>query len=493
MLLALGERLQLAGGDGIGFLRRVQQQHPDDFWTNFTLARALYGETREGNGDWKEASTFYQKALAVRPKAVAVDNNLGLVLVDVGWLEDNADGRWGPGAISIFRRALRIDPEFAPARNNLGLCIKRKGSWWLAVHEYRDALRADPELAPAHFNLGEIDAGSNRINEAIDHYREALRIDPDFVLAHYYLGIALLANGRLDEVFEDYPADVESLNQLRGAALGDANAYYWQAYLLDPNWFAVRNSLQISPQDLARLDEATDHYRHAIKLDPRWYRPYGALGQALLAKRRFAEADVAISRCLELLPQEESKLRENVERLRERCRQLMALERRVPNIVQGTDKPATDECLDAAELCFVKNYYATAARLYSEALVATPQLTADLRTGHRFNAARAAALAAAGQGDDAAKLSESEQERWRAQAREWLQLDLADWGKKIDTGAAADRIHAEKAMTQWQETPRFCGLREPDALDRLSADEGKECVALWSGVAALISRAQAGR
>ena len=309
-----------------------------------------------------------------------------------------------------------------------------------------------------HFNLGEIDAGSNRINEAIDHYREALRIDPDFVLAHYYLGIALLANGRLDEVFEDYPADVESLNQLRGAALGDANAYYWQAYLLDPNWFAARNSLQISPQDLARLDEATDHYRQAIKLDPRWYRPYGALGQALLAKRHFAEADVAISRCLELLPQEESKLRGNVERLRQRCRQLMALERRVPNIVQGTDKPATDECLDAAELCFVKNYYATAARLYSEALVATPQLTADLRAGHRFNAARAAALAAAGQGDDAAKLPESEQERIaRAGARVAATRSRETGVKKVDIGTAADRIQAEKAMTQWREDSRICG------------------------------------
>ena len=296
----------------------------DQLYSGPRLVRRKSGRARAIG---KRQSAFYQKALELRPKAVAVHNNLGLVLVDVGWLEDNADGRWGPGAISIFRRALRIDPEFAPARNNLGLCIKRKGSWWLAVHEYRDALRADPELAPAHFNLGEIDAGSNRINEAIDHYREALRIDPDFVLAHYYLGIALLANGRLDEVFEDYPADVESLNQLRGAALGDANAYYWQAYLVDPNWFAVRNSLQIAPQDLSRLDEAIDHYRQAIKLDPRWYRPYGALGQALLAKRRFAEADVAISRCLELLPPEESKLRENVERLRERCHYLMALER----------------------------------------------------------------------------------------------------------------------------------------------------------------------
>ncbi len=168
----------------------------------------------------------------------------------------------------------------------------------------------------------------------------------------------------------------------------------------------------------------------------------------------------------------------------------MALEGRLPNIVQGTDKPATDECLDAAELCFVKNYYATAARLYAEALVATPQLTADLRAGHRFNAACAAALAGTGQGDDAAKLPESEQERIARRAREWLQLDLADWAKKVDTGTAADRIQAEKAMSQWREEPDLAELREPDALDRLSADERKECNALWSEVAALLNRAR---
>ena len=50
LLLALGERLHLAGGDGIGFLRRVQEQYPDDFWANFTLARALYGAMQAGQG-----------------------------------------------------------------------------------------------------------------------------------------------------------------------------------------------------------------------------------------------------------------------------------------------------------------------------------------------------------------------------------------------------------------------------------------------------------
>ena len=38
--LALGERLQLAGGDGVELLRLVQQQYPGDFWANVTLANA---------------------------------------------------------------------------------------------------------------------------------------------------------------------------------------------------------------------------------------------------------------------------------------------------------------------------------------------------------------------------------------------------------------------------------------------------------------------
>jgi serine/threonine-protein kinase len=493
LLLALGERLHLAGGDGIKLLRRVQAQYPDDFWVNFTLGRVLYGAVRQGKDDWIAAIPCYQKAVGIRPKAVAVHNNLGLLLIEGGWLEDNANGRWGPGALTTFRTALHLDPGFAPARNNLGLCIKRKGIWWLAIHEYRDALRADPELAPAHFNLGEIDAGSGRILDAIGHYQEALRIDPDFALAHYFLGLALLAKGRCAEAFEDYPVAVESLNEFRGSAIGEATDCYNNAYNFAPEWVAARNSLRIPPQDAARLDEAIDHYRQAIGLEPGRDRPHGALGQALLAKRQFAEADAAISRCLELVPPEEEKLRGNLERLQERCRHLLALEGRLPGIVRGTDKPAAGESLEAAELCFVKHHYATAARLYAGALAATPKLTEDLRTGHRFNAARAAALAGCGQGNDAAGLGEPEREALRKQARGFLRLDLAAWAKKVDTGMEGDRIQARKTLAPWRDDPDLAGLRDAEAPVKLPPPERQECRVLWQEMADLIRRAETTR
>ena len=116
----------------------------------------------------------------------------------------------------------------------------------------------------------------------------------------------------------------------------------------------------------------------------------------------------------------------------------------------------------------VQKHYATAARLYAEALAATPQLTEDLRAGHRFNAARAAALAGGGHGDDAAGLGEPERAGLRKQARDWLRLDLAAWAKKVDTGTAADRIQAQKTLAPWRDDPDLAGLRDADTLREIA-------------------------
>ena len=244
------------------------------------------------------------------------------------------------------------------------------------------------------------------------------------------------------------------------------------------------------PQDEARLKEAIDHFRQALRLEPQFAEAHGALGQALLAQREFTEAEAETRRGLDLLSEWEKQLRANLERQLQRCQRLRALEGRLPAVVQGKDKPAAADCLDLAEFCFLKKYYATAARLYAEALAATPQLTEDLRAGHRFNAARAAALAGGGHGDDAAGLGEPEREALRKQARNWLRLDLAAWAKKVDTGTEADRIQARKTLAPWREDPDLAGLRDAETLERLTPSERQEWRTLWQDVAALLRRTQ---
>jgi eukaryotic-like serine/threonine-protein kinase len=489
LLLALGERLSATGEDGVDFLRRVREQHPEDFWANFSLALAMHGAERRPGGDPRPALAFYRKALAIRPRAVAVLNDLGVVLIDRDWVWDDERDR-GPGAATIFHQVVKIDPRFAPGFNNFGVALKVKGNWAMARLLYRDALEVDPGLAAAHFNLGEIQAGSGSLGEAIEHYRQAVLLAPDWARAHHALGVALLARGRWDEMDDCYPDGVQALERFRGQALGEAVAYYYRVRECDGRWAPARNALRISPQDEARLKEAIDHYRQAVQLEPPFAMAHGALGQALLARREFAEAEAEIQRSLDLIPENE-KVRANLEGLLQRCRRLRALEGRLRAVVQGKDRPAAADCLELAELGFVQRHFATAARLYAEALAAKPQLTEELRAGHRFNAACAAALAGGRHGNDVAGLTEVELAALRAQARVWLRHDLAAWAEKVDAGSAADRIQAQKTLAPWQADDDLTGLRDAGALEQLPAAEREEFRALWREVAALLQRAQA--
>ena len=115
----------------------------------------------------------------------------------------------------------------------------------------------------------------------------------------------------------------------------------------------------------------------------------------------------------------------------------------------------------------------------------------DANAGFRYNAPIAAILAGSGLGEDGARLSEAERARWRQQAREWLQTDLAAWSKELGGGALANRVLVIKILTHWRTDPDLAGLHDPDALEKLPPAERQECRNLWSDIDALIDRIKA--
>jgi serine/threonine-protein kinase len=146
--------------------------------------------------------------------------------------------------------------------------------------------------------------------------------------------------------------------------------------------------------------------------------------------------------------------------------------------------------MDLAQLCNLKQLFAAAARLYLDAFTAEPNLAEAVPEGARYNAACAAAQAGCAQGRDAYTLDDKERAHWRRQAREWLRQDLTRWSRAIDKGNADTRVDVRWRMRFWQTDSRLAGLREPSALEALSADERNECLALWHEVAALLGRVQ---
>ena len=89
-------------------------------------------------------------------------------------------GRDFPQAASFYQEAIRLDPSFAGAHNNLGLALsQRTGRLQEAVAEYRSAIQLDPGFAPAWYNLGAAQYRLGKLKEAEEAFREELRLSPD--------------------------------------------------------------------------------------------------------------------------------------------------------------------------------------------------------------------------------------------------------------------------------------------------------------------------
>ena len=141
--------------------------------------------------------------------------------------------------------------------------------------------------------------------------------------------------------------------------------------------------------------------------------------------------------------------------------------------------------------CQATKRYAAAARLYAEAFAADPKLADDPRAGHRYNAACCAALAAAVQGTDPAKLDAKERARLRRQALGWLRADLVLRSKQVDQGTPQDRSAVQRMLRHWQQDPDLAGVRDPAALAELPEAERADWRKLWADAAALLKKAEA--
>ena len=128
-----------------------------------------------------------------------------------------------------------------------------------------------------------------------------------------------------------------------------------------------------------------------------------------------------------------------------------------------------------------------AARFYADAFASQPTLADDLQSRNRCNAARAAALAGIGKGEDASDLDDKECARLRKEALDWLRGDLAAWGKLTENGPPQARAVVRQTLSHWKEDADLAGVR--DALDKLPEDQRADWKKLWADVDALLKEA----
>jgi Tfp pilus assembly protein PilF len=319
-----------------------------------------------------------------------------------------------------------------------------------------------------HRNLGNARADQGRPREAEAEYREALRLKPDYPIAHNDLGTVLAEQGRPRE----------------------AEAEFREAVRLKPDYPRAHYNLGNALRDQGRPKEAEAAFREAIRLQPDYPEAHCNPGHTLRQQGRFAEALVCLKRGHELGLKQPGWRYPSAQWVQQ-AERLAALESKLAAFLKGTYRPTDNqERLGLVEISVPKQRYRAAAQLYADAFAADPKAADDLRAGHRYNAARSAALAAAGRGTDAPQPNIEERARLRGQALGWLQADLILCQKQVDSGKAEGRAATQRTLQHWQSDPDLAGVRDQAGLAK-QPDTGRAAwEKLWADVEALRKRAR---
>ncbi len=207
---------------------------------------------------------------ATRSRAIT-ETNLGVAL--------HEDRRFND-AVSRYRRALEIQPDYVPAFNNLGVTLRASGRTDDAIRAYREGLALRDDYPDLHFNLANALLALNRPGEAVEHLRKAATGTPDSAGAHNNLGTALAEKGQLAEAAMEF-----------GAAVA-----------LDPTSSKAHRNLGNVLSDLGRADEALSHLSQAATLAPDDAEAHYDLGVLLLERGDPGGAVAALTRALAVKP-----------------------------------------------------------------------------------------------------------------------------------------------------------------------------------------------
>jgi tetratricopeptide (TPR) repeat protein len=119
---------------------------------------------------WRDSESLFTNALAVTSNNDVALNNLGIIFLDKGQLDE---------AISKLQAAIDLRPENAPAHDNLGKALLKKGQVADAMVHYRKFLELEPANVEARNTLGTALIQQGRVREAIDQWQEALATQPE--------------------------------------------------------------------------------------------------------------------------------------------------------------------------------------------------------------------------------------------------------------------------------------------------------------------------
>jgi len=212
----LGRAIELHGSgrgqEAVELLHRIASDDPE-----LISPRQILAELHFRAGNWNAARPHLDWLAyhnVVTPRLALMAGALALT------------GRDLPTALDELKYASHVEPTLPSVQSLFGATLLRLGKWEAAEEAFERALRQNPENAPALEGLAALALHREDFEGGAHWALEALRHDMQQFRAHYHLGIALAYLERIEAAIEAF-ATCARLEPLRAAP------FYWLSRLAD--------------------------------------------------------------------------------------------------------------------------------------------------------------------------------------------------------------------------------------------------------------------
>ncbi len=242
-------------------------------------------------------------------------------------------------AAVTLREALRLAPDYLPARLKLAESLLAAGNLQESGNIYEGILKSVPQSgggdiaakAEALYGMGRVEAARGQTAAATESYRKACDVFPAYGAAQYALALAYRKLGEPEKAgphFRAYEANttvtppledpllaaVQALNLGAGphllrsvelehqGRLTEAIAEQELALVIDPDNVQANINLISLYARHGEADKAEQHYQAAVRLNPNRADSFYNHGVLLLRQGKYSEAEQAFRRALEINP-----------------------------------------------------------------------------------------------------------------------------------------------------------------------------------------------
>lgn len=235
----------------------------------FFLVAVFMIRSIQRSNEWKTEMALFTAGAKTCPLNAKVHYNIGKLNSDLGNIEK---------AISKYRLAISLNPEYDQAMNNLGNLLKDQGKNEEAEQLLRKAVEIRPDFAAAWMNLGIVQAALKKPREAEQSYHEALRHRRKYPDCYYNLG----------NLYLDMGQHQMALNAWRNATL------------LKPKHLNAWSNMVILLDNIEKLEQAEMVGKEAVKLFPNDPTPYFNLANVMGKADRYKESEQFFLKAIQL-------------------------------------------------------------------------------------------------------------------------------------------------------------------------------------------------